>query len=268
MSKAIKRLELSFDVELFVRSTRKVTLTRKGEAVLAHAESILANVERLHGDLAHLENRVAGALTIGAMEVFSTELIPSALAELVREHPSVTPRCYEIVPQEMERLIAEGRCDVGFTIGGGRARGVDYNVVGRSPGVIACGRTHPLYGKGRLGVREAGKFPFVVPEFRGRENEPSLDQFPQDLCPRVVGATIELMQTGIELCVQGAYLGYFPEVSVRGALRDGRLRALRTTFRGEDFELRVLTRRSREASPACAKLIELVAQRLASNRTA
>ena len=266
ISKAIKRLEQSLEAELFVRSTRKVTLTQRGEVVLAHAQGILLRIDSLHDDVRRAEGRIEGTLTVGGMEVFSTELLPAALADLVRAHPDVRPLCYELVPQDMERLVAEGRCDVGFTIGGGDARGVEYHLLGRSRGVIVCGRTHPLYKKGRFHVRDVGRYSFVVPRFRGHENDPSIDQFPESTCQRMVGCTIELMQMGIEVAVQGAYLGYFPEVSIRGPLRDRRLRALQTSLRGRDFDLHALTRKARQPSPAGERLIELVRARLHSKR--
>jgi DNA-binding transcriptional LysR family regulator len=258
MSKAIKRLEVDLGVELFTRSTRRVDLTRAGDVVLRRARAMLEEQAELRRDLAARDGEIAGELRVAAMEVFSTELLPGALATLVRDHPRVRPSTLELIPEDIERLVGEGRCDVGFTIGGGaRGREVEAHVLGASAGVLVCGEGHPLHRSGRVAPARVVDHPFVVPRFLGREGSAPLDQFPPGV-ERTIGATIELMQMGIELCARGAFLGYFPEVSVRGALADGRLRSVRGVATGAPFELKALTRRGRQPSRATEQLIAIV----------
>lgn len=258
MSKAIKRLEVDLGADLFTRSTRRVNLTRAGDAALRRARVMIDEHAELRRELTLRDGEIAGELRIVAMEVFSTELLPGALATLVREHPKVRPSTFEMIPDEMERLVAEGRCEVGFTIGGGaRSRDVETHVLGASAGVLVCGKGHALFPTRRVRAGQLGEHAFVVPRFLGREAAPSLDQFPPGI-ERTIGATIELMQMGIDLCARGAFLGYFPEVSVRGPLADGRLRAVRGIPPGPPFELKALTRRGRQPSRAAERLVAIV----------
>lgn len=258
MSKAIKRLEIDLGAELFTRTTRRVVLTRAGDSVLRRARAILDEHTELRRDLEGQDGEIAGELRVAAMEVFSTELLPGALAALVSEHPRVRPSCFEMIPEDMEPLVAEGRCEVGFTIGGGaRRREVDTHLLGTSLGVLVCGKGHPVHRAGRVTAAKLREHPFVVPRFLGREGAPPLDQFPPSL-ERTIGATIELMQMGIELCIRGSFLGYFPEVSVRGPLADGRLRVVGGIPSGAPFELKALTRRGRQPSRAAERLVAIV----------
>jgi LysR family transcriptional regulator, carnitine catabolism transcriptional activator len=258
MSKAMKRLEIDLGAELFTRTTRRIVLTRAGETVLRRAHTLLDEHAALRRDLEAKEGDIAGELRVAAMEVFSTELLPWGLSALVEQHPRVRPSCFEMIPEDIERLVSEGRCDVGFTIGGGaRSRDVETHVLGRSNGVLVCGRGHPLYRARRVTSARLIEYPFVVPRFLGREAAPPLDQFPSSV-ERTIGATIELMQMGIELCVRGRFLAYFPEVSIRGPLKDGRLRAVRGIPPGSPFELKALTRRGRQPSRATERLIAIV----------
>jgi DNA-binding transcriptional LysR family regulator len=258
MSKAIKRLEGDLGAELFTRTTRRVVLTRAGETVLRRARRMLDEHAELRRDMEAPAGDIAGELRVAAMEVFSTELLPAAITALVREHPRVRPSSFEMIPEEMERLVAEGRCDVGFTIGGGaRRREVETHLLGTSGGVLVCGKGHPLHRAGRVTPEALPRHPFVVPRFLGREELASLDQFPADL-ERTIGATIELMQMAVELCVRGAFLGYFPEVSVRGPLADGRLRALGGIPPRAPFELKALPRRGRQPTRAVERLIAIL----------
>jgi DNA-binding transcriptional LysR family regulator len=255
MSKAIRKLEDELGAPLFERTTRKVALTGDGEVLLDRCRQVLASVDGIPRELGEARGAVSGELRIAAMEVFSLELLPAAIARLVRAHPGVLPLIYEMTPDAMERHLADGSIDIAFTIGAGGAAGVTYETLGASRGVVVCGRGHPLYRGGRVTRGDLDRHPFVVPRFFQRPHLPSLDQFPEALAPRRVGATIELLQMGVALAISGAYLGCFPEISVRRSLRDGSLRALRGLPRGAPFELRVLSRAGVRLRPAATALV-------------
>lgn len=261
ISKAIKRLEHDLGVVLFVRSTRHVALTPSGQTLRIHAERILREVDELRLQVEGGPTEVKGELRIAAMEVFSTHLLPGALAGLVKKHPKVIPSTYEMIPERMEELLAQGRLDVALTIGGGTRPEVHYQKLGCSEGVLVCGRGHPLYRRGRVTPTQLTIFPSVVPRFLGAEHLPPLDQF-LDL-PRQIGATIELLQMGVALAMSGQFLGYFPQMTVQAELRNGSLKALRGLPRGRPFDLRALTRVGVRPKPAASLLIESLAARLA-----
>jgi DNA-binding transcriptional LysR family regulator len=157
----------------------------------------------------------------------------------------------------MTAALRDGRIEVGFTIGGASVEGVSAHELGRSVGVLVCGRRHALYRKGTVTRAAMLAHRAIVPRFLGLEHHPVLDQFPEAEWPRAVGCTIELLQMGVRLAEEGAGLGYFPEVSVRAQLRDGRLRALRGLPRARPpFVLRALTRERASLRPAVRLLIE------------
>ena len=83
-----------------------------------------------------------------------------------------------------------------------------------------------------------------------------------------VGATIELLQMGIQLVVLGQHLGYFPEISVRQHLAEGSLRRLRGLALAAPFELRALTRRDLRPRRSALLLIEEVRALLQEPRPA
>lgn len=155
-------------------------------------------------------------------------------------------------------IRAEGGVEVAFTIGGGDMPGIAARELGRSEGVLVCGRGHPLYGKRRIGPRQLREHLSVVPRFLGLEHLPSLDQFPDREWPRRVGATIELLQMGVRLCEEGVALGYFPEISVRGPIARGTLHALGGLPPREPFVLRALTREGSPLRPAARALLAAV----------
>jgi DNA-binding transcriptional LysR family regulator len=260
MSKAVKKLEDELGTPLLVRTTRAVALTQSGEILFEHCHLLFDCVDAMQRALEKAQALVAGPLRVGAMEVFSIYLLPVALCGLVERHPDVVPSCFEMLPQVMERMVLGGELDVGFTIGGGGARGIDYRTVGTSRGVLVCGPQHALYEAGKIRKGDLSRHPFVVPRFFGRDHLPVIDQFPEDRHPRQVGATIELLQMGVRMVASGTYLGYFPEVTVWQLLDDGSLRELRGISLGPPFELCALTRTGIPPKAATELLIEQVEQ--------
>jgi DNA-binding transcriptional LysR family regulator len=238
-------------------------LTPSGERVLEHCVRILDSLLDLAAVHEGTTLAPRGPLRIGAMEVFSIELLPSAISELVALHPDVVPQSYEMIPQRMSEHLLGGEIDVGFTIGARPQRGIDLVPLGTSNGVLVCGRDHPLYARGRIEPAQLLRHPSVVPRFFGTEALPSLDQFPEHRYPRAVGATIELLEMAVALVQRGRFLGYFPEISVRTHLHRGALKALRGLKVAPPFELHALIRSARAPKPAACAVIDILSSKVA-----
>jgi DNA-binding transcriptional LysR family regulator len=255
VSKAIKKLEEELGTPLLVRTTRHTSLTQTGEVLFEECQQVFDAVERLERALETTRDTIAGPLRVGALEVFSVELLPVALCRLLERFPNIVPSSFELLPQAMDEALLHGSLDVGFTLGSGTARGLTTTTIGTTPGRLVCGAGHPLYGIGRITRKGLREHPFVVPRFFAREHLPAVDQFPDDVHPRQVGATIELLQMGIRMVMGGSLLGYFPEVSIRRWLDDGSLRALSGVRLGAPFQLVALTREGIAPKAATQELI-------------
>jgi DNA-binding transcriptional LysR family regulator len=262
VSKAVKRLEQEIGHVLFERTTRRVQLTEAGRLLSERCQRVFAELEDLEAALGRRDVRPRGELRIGAMEVFSVQLLPRALAKLVKAHPDVVPLVFEMIPERMIRALQEDRLDLALTIGARASPGIQIRSLGRSRGVLVCGRGHPLYRRGRVSARDLERHPSVVPRFWDAEQLPPLDQFPEERYARKVGATIELLQMEIELAKSGAYLAFLPEISVAEELQDRSLKALRGLDLDTRFELQLLTS-TRPPKPAATVLIAAAQRELA-----
>ena len=266
ISKAIRKIEGELGAKLFERTTRRVRLTAAGEALRVRCERIFAEMAGARSDVAEADGVVRGPLRVGAMEVLSIELLPRALATLLERHPAVVPHTFEMIPSRMEERLREGTIDVGLTIGGRTGGGIASIELGTSAGVLVCGRRHPLYREARVRAADLEVHRFVVPSFLGHEHLPPLDQFPVERWRREIGATIELLQMGVRLVEEGTLLGYFPQISVRAQLADGRLRSLRGLPARAPFALRALVRDGDPPRAAVRELVALVRSAMARPR--
>ncbi|HEY6745432.1 MAG TPA: LysR family transcriptional regulator [Mycobacteriales bacterium] len=115
LSRDIRRLESQLGTPLFVRSTRRVTLTAEGERLLAHARSLLAL-----NDAAFLELR--GAARPLLVDVIGEALTPARIVDAARRAApqfEFTMRYGGGLGAALPKVLA-GRLDVAF----GRTEGL------------------------------------------------------------------------------------------------------------------------------------------------
>jgi len=79
LSQQLRKLEDELGVALFERTTRKVSPTPAGEALLPLMRQVLAGIERIKFDAQAISGTIAGRLTVGMMEVPSESLDVAAL---------------------------------------------------------------------------------------------------------------------------------------------------------------------------------------------
>jgi LysR family transcriptional regulator, transcriptional activator for dmlA len=89
VSKRLALLEQHLGVRLLRRTTRRMALTEEGEAYLADARRILADIEALEGRLRGAAEQPAGLLRVNATLGFGRMHIAPLISGFVREHPGV-----------------------------------------------------------------------------------------------------------------------------------------------------------------------------------
>src|SRR5688572_7843178 len=182
ISKAIKKLEDTLGVKLLQRTTRRVSITASGEIVLDYCRRVLNSLSELESVLEGQGRALQGDLRIGAMEAFNAYMLPRAIAKIVADHPRLTPRIYRVGPLEQERLIAEGRLDVGLCFGleSQPFRSTNHHLLARSPAAIVCGRGHPLFDQATISISDLDRYSFVATHELHDERRPA-DTLPPGL---------------------------------------------------------------------------------------
>jgi DNA-binding transcriptional LysR family regulator len=91
LSQQLRKLEDELGVSLFERTTRTVTPTPAGEALLPLIRQVLAGVDQIKVDAQAISGTIAGRLTVGMMEVPSESLDVAALmATFHSRYPEVS----------------------------------------------------------------------------------------------------------------------------------------------------------------------------------
>lgn len=111
VSRRVAALEQELGVRLFHRTTRSVSLTAEGEALLPYASTMDEAEESARGELSQTSSRVSGVLRMSAPSVFGQSIVLGLLPGLLKQHPelridlNVSDRMVDIVAQGLDLAL-------------------------------------------------------------------------------------------------------------------------------------------------------------------
>lgn len=144
LSQQIRQLEQDLGVELFNRSTRKVSLTEAGSIFLPDALQLLAEADGVERRLAELGSASSGQLRIGFVDSTSYEIMPRFLGTYQSRWPTVAYELRSMSSDEQHQALTRSEIDIGF----GRANRdpslIKQQVILNEPLVVAVPENHPL----------------------------------------------------------------------------------------------------------------------------
>ncbi|MFJ9536077.1 LysR substrate-binding domain-containing protein [Streptomyces sp. NPDC101225] len=145
LSASIRALERELQTPLFVRTTRRVTLTEAGRALLSEAERILAQVRSAHEAVAAVQGVLRGTLSLGTEQCIAGVHVAGLLAAFRRRHPDVEIRLRQAGSGELAEEVAAGRLDLAFAYrtqaDTDQLRSVSLT---GEPMTVLCHPSHPL----------------------------------------------------------------------------------------------------------------------------
>jgi DNA-binding transcriptional LysR family regulator len=112
VSQQLAQLERAVGRPLVDRSARGTALTAAGRVLAARAEAIDHELAEAERDLAALDGRAAGSVTVAAFPTVIRNLLVPALHALGDSHPEVTVRIVEVEGEVALRRLRHGEVDV------------------------------------------------------------------------------------------------------------------------------------------------------------
>jgi DNA-binding transcriptional LysR family regulator len=112
VSQQLSALEREAGVALLEREGRRLALTDAGRTLVAHADTLLAQLERAEADLAAGTEEITGTLRVAAFSSFARSILPGVSAAILRRHPRVELHVRDAEPQDSVPLLRLGELDV------------------------------------------------------------------------------------------------------------------------------------------------------------
>ncbi|SAK78442.1 LysR family transcriptional regulator [Caballeronia ptereochthonis] len=165
VSSAIRIMETGAGMQLFYRSPRGLLLTSEGETFVLHVRRALNELRHIPDDLAALRGTIQGYVTVGALPLGRTLILPGAIARVAAQYPGV-----RVVTDESsyETLVAGLRAgDIDFVLGALRQNDASSGLANErlmsEDIVVIARRGHPLAGVSGLSLKELTSAQWVLP---------------------------------------------------------------------------------------------------------
>jgi DNA-binding transcriptional LysR family regulator len=148
LSASIRALEAELGTRLFDRTTRRVSLTESGRALLPEARRVLTTATAAREAVAGVEGLTRGTLSIGIMQSLDAVRLPALLARFRALHPGVDIRLRQAGTTVLLQEVREGRLELAFASSPEPAPAglVGHELLSEAM-MLACSPRHPLAGR-------------------------------------------------------------------------------------------------------------------------
>jgi LysR family transcriptional regulator of gallate degradation len=165
VSSAVRILESGAGLSLFYRNPRGLLLTSDGETFLLHVRRALNELRHVMDDVAALRGSIQGKVTVGALPLGRTLILPEAIARVIAVWPGV-----RVVTDESsyETLVAGLRAgDIDFVLGALRANdaesGLENEKLMSEDLVVLARSNHPLASVRNLTLKDLANAQWILP---------------------------------------------------------------------------------------------------------
>jgi len=165
VSMALRELESSIGVPLFERTARGMIPTDAGAALALRVKRALAEARHAEADVAALRGITQGTVTVGALPLSRTRLLPESIAALIRRHPGLRVATVE---GSFETLAASLRAgDIDFILGALRPPEYATDLAGEplidDELAVVSRREHPWASRKRIPDADLAQARWVLP---------------------------------------------------------------------------------------------------------
>ena len=164
VSQQIAALEREAGSVLIERNPRGIRLTDAGEALVRHADKILARLAEAEAELEAIAGLQGGRLRLGSFPTAGATLLPRAIADFSARHPAVELSLAEAEPDESLPRLKAGELDLILVDDApvpDADDDVEYVHLLDDPLHLALPVHHPLVSRRRIRIEDLASEPWI-----------------------------------------------------------------------------------------------------------
>ncbi|OWT77604.1 LysR family transcriptional regulator [Achromobacter sp. HZ28] len=144
ISHRIRKLEASLGVALLARTTREVTLTDAGRALLPRVRGAIREFELSYDTLRQHSRTAPQWLAFGCLPTLAAHRIAPALLRFREAHPRIAVRVFDNSIQEIAELTHAQTTAFGISVATSNPLHLAVEPFAEEPFVLVCREDHPL----------------------------------------------------------------------------------------------------------------------------
>ena len=161
-SQQIRRLERDLDVELLLRTSRRVSLTPAGEELLRSAHDLIARRDGIVDRVRRTASGDAGTLRIGFGASSAIGILPAIVRQIREQLPDVALHLDDRDGVDVAAAIRTGTLDVAIVRAPFTASNLVIQPIHSEPFVAVLPAGHALAGRKAVTPRELALSPFIL----------------------------------------------------------------------------------------------------------
>lgn len=165
LSQALAALEAGLGTQLIERSTRRVFLTTEGTQLLPRAQAVVEAVDAFSAAAAGASDPLRAGVRLGLIPTVAPYVLPTVLAGLADQLPSLTLRVIEDQTERLLRLLREGALDaalIALPASDVPGAGMTAIPIYDEDFVLALPPGHRLSGKRRVPATALAELPLLL----------------------------------------------------------------------------------------------------------
>ena len=266
MSHRMRKLEDDLGVKLLQRTTREVSLTPAGLALLPKVKGTIDNLSASLEDLRRAGRVHQETLAIGCLPTIAAGLLPVALAKFRVEHPDVVIQIHDKSASDIASLTESGAIEFGITLVASHRWDFDVQPLSKDPFMLVCRTEAPLARKNAVSWSELAGVPLIristhtgnrllIDDALGSRREHMNWRYEA----QYVNTAMALVRAGLGMTV-------VPKFAM--VAEDARgLRAIPLRNPSVSRQIGIISKRSAAVSPLAAQLRRLIAHEFSARST-
>lgn len=258
VSQAVSLLEGLLGQPLFFRTAHGMLPTDAGRRWSERFGRALAELRHIPEDIAALAGIVQGTVTVGALPLARSQLLPAAMARVLEKHPRLQLRSLESPYEELAAGLMSGRID--FIVGALRTFSTDtfdsVALFADSAALIAR-VDHPLMQRGKLSLTDLEGYPWVLSR-AGTPLRDSIEEFFRSSQWPVPRPAVETGDLAVlrGLLISSDMLTVISAHQLHHEIATGQLTTLPLPMHGMERRIGIMQRKGAHLSPGASALAD------------
>lgn len=144
LTRRIKKMEEDLHIQLFERTTRKVTLTKAGKRLLPEARELIKKFDETLFNIRDMNAYHRGMVTLACIPTAVFYFLPLAIGKFNELYPNIKVRILEQGTNNCMESVLCNESDFGINMNNVTNSSIDFTPLVNEPFVLACRRDHPL----------------------------------------------------------------------------------------------------------------------------
>ncbi|MGF1621252.1 MAG: LysR family transcriptional regulator [Rhodomicrobiaceae bacterium] len=161
LSHRIRKIETDLGIQLLIRSTRDVLLTKEGQALLPQVQRNLANISEAYDGLRKRGRSRQDRLAFACLPTIANYYLPTILRQFSQECPDIAVQLHDQPVGRIYELVQVGEVEFGISIIGAKHWDLDIREIVTEPYVVLVHRAHPLARQKSVTRGDLAGLPFV-----------------------------------------------------------------------------------------------------------